>query len=64
MEFRQLGCTGLVVSRLSFGTATLADFTPPVGGDLLVKALELWCNYANRCTSPFNPRLIILQAAT
>jgi GAF domain-containing protein len=27
-------------------------------------ALELWCNYANRCTSPFNPRLIILQAAT
>jgi hypothetical protein len=26
--------------------------------------LELWCNYASRCTSPFNPRLIILQAAT
>jgi hypothetical protein len=26
--------------------------------------IELWCNYASRCTSPFNPRLIILQAAT
>jgi ATP/maltotriose-dependent transcriptional regulator MalT len=28
------------------------------------ETLELWCNYASRCTSPFNPRLIILQAAT
>jgi hypothetical protein len=28
------------------------------------KSIELWCNYASRCTSPFNPRLIILQAAT
>jgi carbamoyltransferase len=29
-----------------------------------MNTLELWCNYASRCTSPFNPRLIILQAAT
>jgi hypothetical protein len=28
------------------------------------ESLELWCNYASRCISPFNPRLIILQAAT
>ena len=44
MEFRRLGQTGLMVSRLSFGTGALAGLTPRVGGELLVKAFGIGAN--------------------
>jgi aryl-alcohol dehydrogenase-like predicted oxidoreductase len=44
MEFRQLGRTDLVVSRLSFGTGPLEGLAPKAGGELLVKAFDLGIN--------------------
>ncbi len=44
MEFKRLGRTDLMVSRLSFGTGPLEDLKPKVGGELLVKAFNLGIN--------------------
>ncbi len=44
MELRQLGETGLAVSRFSFGTAALADLSPQSGGELLGRAFGLGAN--------------------
>jgi aryl-alcohol dehydrogenase-like predicted oxidoreductase len=44
MEFRALGRTGLHVSRLSFGTAALAELSPQEGGELLIEAFKLGVN--------------------
>ncbi len=49
MEFRELGKTGLNVSRLCFGTLTLSksqsDKTPQEGGELIAYALERGVNF-------------------
>jgi len=49
MELRELGKTGLNVSRLCFGTLTLSksqsDKTPQEGGELLAYALERGVNF-------------------
>jgi len=44
MEFRRLGQTDLVVSRLSFGTGPLEGLVPKAGGELLIKAFDLGIN--------------------
>lgn len=44
MKFRELGQTGLVVSRLSFGTGPLEGLKPKAGGELLMKAFDLGIN--------------------
>lgn len=44
LELRELGKTGLAVSRLSFGTGPLEGLAPDVGGELLLKALDLGIN--------------------
>ncbi|MCR4405179.1 MAG: hypothetical protein NUW06_07920 [Candidatus Acetothermia bacterium] len=44
MELKRLGQTGLIVSRLSFGTGPLESLKPKAGGELLVKAFDLGIN--------------------
>jgi membrane protein implicated in regulation of membrane protease activity len=54
--------TGRMVQQPQQGNSARKQTVLFVDDD--IEIIELWCNYANRCTSPFNPRLIILQAAT
>jgi glycosyltransferase involved in cell wall biosynthesis len=46
-------------NRFHKAIASLADHVVVTSSSYaqMLASLELWCNYASRCTSPFNPRL-------